>query len=110
MSSLDHLPQLPEFDILVALSKTDPKGYEEVRRQLLRSCIDDAPEAHRPALERLYERIELVHSAARTPMEAVTGASRLMLESCAELREAMNLLVETAVGLQTTVLLRKFRL
>jgi hypothetical protein len=101
---------LPDFDTLVALYKTDPAAYEEVRRRLLRSCIDKAPVSHRPALELIYRRIEKVHADARTPLEAVVGASRLMLDSCSDLRGAMSQLQEATAAMQTAVLLDKFRL
>lgn len=104
------ITQLPEFDTLVALYKRDPQAYEQVRTQLLRACIDNAPACHRPALEIVYQQIEAVRANAATPMEAAVGASRMMLESCAVLRDSLSQLVEATAAMETAVILKKFRL
>lgn len=107
---MNTIMQLPAFDTLVALHAKDPAQYEEFRRQLLQSCIDGAPEIHRASLELLRERIDHARAGAATPIEAAAAASRLMVESCVRLREAMAPLATASAGLQAAVLLSKFRL
>lgn len=102
--------QLPEFDTLVALYESDPNAYEALRANLLRSCIDHAPEIHRAALEELLTRINIVRAEADTPLEAAINASRMMVDSCLRLRTAMGELAGASAALQTAVLLDKFRL
>ncbi len=102
--------KLPQFDVLVALHERDPEAYEELRRQLLRSCVDSAPEMHRAALEQLLERIDIVRAEADTPLEAAVNASRMMVDSCLKLRQAMGELAHANAALQTAVLLDRFRL
>jgi hypothetical protein len=107
---VNPLAQLPPFEALVALHAKDPAAYEEFRRQLLHSCIHSAPEVHRPGLELLRERMDQARAEATTPIEAATAAFRLMVDSCSRLRAAMVPLAEASAGLQTTVLLSRFRL
>jgi len=102
--------KLPQFDVLVALHERDPKAYEVLRLQLLRSCVDSAPEMHRAALENLLDKINVVRAQAGSPLEAAISASRLMIDSCLRLRGAMGELVNASAALQTAVLLDKFRL
>ncbi len=102
--------KLPRFEELVALHEQDPQAYEMLRHQLLRSCVDNAPEIHRAALENLLDRINIVRLEADSPLEAAVNASRMMVDSCLRLREAMGELHSANAALQTTVLLDKFRL
>ena len=107
---MNTLIQLPAFETLVALHAKDPVAYDEFRRQLLQSCIDSAPEVHRPSLEILRERMDDARADAATPIEAAAAASRLMVDSCVRLRAAMAPLANASAGLQTAALLSKFRL
>lgn len=107
---MNSLMQLPAFETLVALHEKDPAAYDEFRRQLLQSCIDSAPEIHRPGLELLRDRMDLARAEAASPIEAAAAASRLMVDSCVRLRAAMVPLANASAGLQTAVLLSKFRL
>jgi hypothetical protein len=101
--------RLPDFNAMVALHQQDPEAFEEFRRHLLRQAIDEAPLAHRARLERLIERIEAVHAAAPTPMEAAVAASRLMQESMAELLSAWGQARYAVAGLQATLVLQRYR-
>lgn len=107
---MNSVMQLPAFETLVALHAKDPAAYEEFRRQLLQACIDSAPAIHRPDMERLRKRMDEVRADAATPVEAAAAASRLMVDSCIRLRAAMAPLASASAGLQTVVLLSKFRL
>ena len=106
---MSPIKKLPTFDMLVALHKQNPDAYEEFRRDLLRSCIDEAPESHQPGLELLYQRIETVRATARAPLEAAASASRLMIDSCLTLRQALGDLVDATAAMQTVLILEKFR-
>lgn len=107
---MNTLMQLPAFETLVALYAKDPAAYEDFRCQLLQSCIDSAPEIHRPGLALLRERMDDARADAVTPIEAAAAASRLMVDSCVRLRAAMAPLATASAGLQTAALLSKFRL
>ena len=107
---MNSVMQLPAFETLVALHAKDPAAYDEFRHQLLQSCIDHAPEIHRPELERLRKRMDEARAEAATPIEAAAAAARLMVDSCVRLRAAMAPLANASAGLQTAVLLSKFRL
>lgn len=102
--------KLPRFDVLVALHEKDPDAYEVLRHHLLRSCVDNAPQIHRAALEDLLDRINIVREEAGSPLEAAISASRMMVDSCLKLRGAMVELANANAALQTVVLLDKFRL
>lgn len=102
--------QVPEFDELVALHQRDPQAFEALRAQLLDETVRTAPAEHRPALEQVRERIELARRSAATPFEAALIASRMMQQSVGHLLGAWKQVRYTAADMQTTLLLRRFRL
>lgn len=101
--------RLPDFDMLVALHRQEPDAFEAFRRHLLREAVNDAPPAHRPALETLLCRIEEAHDAAATPMEAAITASRMMQESVGKLHDAWDQARHAVAGLQTSLILERLR-
>lgn len=102
-------PRLPEFDVLVALHQHDPAAFEAFRRHLLREAVDFAPVEQRPALEGLLERIEEERAKARTPVEAMLGAARMMHESVRQLNEGWQRAREAIAGLQATLVIERAR-
>lgn len=101
--------QLPEFDALMSLYRNDPAAFEQLRKNLLRQAIDDAPLPQRPALEQLLDRIEATRAEAATPMDAVLGATRMMFDSVAELRGAWQLAHYELAGLQAALIIERLR-
>lgn len=101
--------QLPDFDTLMALHQTDPEAFEQFRRKILREAVDEAPAAHRPALERLLSRIETAREHAATPMDAVIAASRMMHDSVGQLQQAWHDAEHAIAGLQATCLIERVR-
>jgi formate dehydrogenase maturation protein FdhE len=101
---------LPDFDTLVALHREDPDAFEELRRQLLNDAIAAAPLHHRPQLEKVLERIEEARNASTSPMESAISASRLMQESLGSLMVAWKKAQYKIAGLQTSLLIEKYRL
>lgn len=101
--------RLPDFNTMVSLHQQDPEAFEHFRHHVLREAVDDAPPSHRALLERLLDRIEAVHVAAATPMDAALAASRMMQESMGELLVSWGKARYAVAGLQTTVLLERFR-
>ena len=100
---------LPDFDVLVALYHHDPEALEDFRRHMLREAVDEAPLQHRPALERLLERIETARAHAATPVEAAAIAFRMMQESVGHLHDGWEQAVEAAAGLQAALIIDRLR-
>ncbi len=100
---------LPDFETLVALHRCDPAAFEAVRSTLLQTCVDDAPLAHRPGLEKLIARMEGVRATAASPLDAAVAAARLMVESVDALHGQLTQLAEATAAWQTAVLLQKLR-
>ena len=100
---------IPDFETLVALHRCDPIAFEAVRHSLLQTCLDEAPAAHRPGLEKLVARMDRARAAAATPAEAAIAAARLMIDSLEALHGQFAELAEATAAWQTTLLLKKLR-
>jgi hypothetical protein len=102
--------RLPDFDVLMSLYRHDPEAFEEFRKHVLREAIDNAPPAHRPALEQVLSRIETARLAAATPMEGALIAFRMMGESLGMLTSAWEEAGRHAVAeLQTSLIIERLR-
>jgi len=82
--------QLPGFDELSHLYKTDPVAFEQLRTELCEQMIENAPERIRQRLRGIQFKIDMTRRKARSPMSACLSLSKLMQESLHELREALN--------------------
>jgi hypothetical protein len=102
-------PRLPEFDVLVALHRHDPEAFEAFRRHILKEAVGYAPLEHRPALEDLLDRIEEERAKARTPMEAVLGATRMMHDSVRQLNDGWQRAREAVADLQAALIIERAR-
>lgn len=100
---------MPDFDTLVSLHQQDPEALETFRRHLLREAVDSAPPAHRPALEKLLERIEAARSSAGSPIEAASIAFHMMRDSVNELHATWDKAMQELAHLQTTMLIERLR-
>jgi hypothetical protein len=99
----------PDFDALVALHRIDPVSFEDVRRSILRAAVDEAPVAHRPALEQLLQRIERARAEAPSPVEAAEGAFRMMCASADRLCDAWEDVRFAVAEWQTAVVIDRVR-
>lgn len=77
---------LPHFDTLVALYREDPVAYAIFRRNLLQECVAEAPDQYQPMLDDLVWRMDAVHEAASSPLEAAAAAMSMMMDSASQMR------------------------
>ena len=78
--------QLPEFDVLVEMARTDPQGLERLRNQLTNQVIDaQDDELKRKRLKGLAFQINMERKRAHTPMAATIKLSEMMCWKLAEL-------------------------
>jgi hypothetical protein len=101
--------RFPDFDALVELHRHDPQSFEEMRRSMLRAAVDEAPVAHRAALEQLLVRIETARAAAATPDQAAQAAFRMMCDSVDDLRCVWERARVLAAEWQTALLIERAR-
>lgn len=81
---------LPNFDTLLKLAKSDPEQLETIRKHLACSTINAAPKYLRPRLRGLQFRIDAARQLAKSPMDACVEISEMMYSSFEELRLALN--------------------
>ena len=81
---------LPDFDTLVQMHKSDPAAFEAFRLKMLQDAVAQAPEKHRPMLEKTVEAIQDARNRAENPLHATILASNLMQESLRTLRAGMR--------------------
>jgi hypothetical protein len=84
------LIELPDFDELVRLYKTDPTAFEQLRRDLCEQLIESAPERMRQRLRGIQFKVDMTRRKARTPLSACLSLSKMMQESLMELQAALN--------------------
>ena len=100
---------LPDFDTLVAMCQKDPNAYEAYRHRLLREAVDNAPEEHRPELEKLLVRIEDARDDAATPEEAARVAFDMMSASVQNLDRGWKRAHYAIAGVQTDLAILRAR-
>jgi hypothetical protein len=101
--------RLPDFSVMMNLHQQDPEAFEAFRRHLLQEAVEKAPPAHRESLKKSVDRMDAVRSVAATPLEAAVAASRMMQEAMDELLNAWTRTRFAVAGLQTTLVLERFR-
>ena len=67
-----------DFDLWSEMARSDPEGFEAMRRAAIDAVIAKAPAANRERLRRLQWRIDQERRLARTPMAACLRISRMM--------------------------------
>lgn len=82
--------RFPGFDTLVSLYQKDPVAYDNLRVRLLIDKVNAAPPERRPALLKTLYKIEAVHKAANSPLEAAIMAYLMLCESSSQLRSAIK--------------------
>ncbi len=76
-------PQRLDFDEWQALARSDPEAFEVMRRRVLQSVIERAPERSRRRLKGLQWRVDQVRRRAVSPMAACISLSDMMWEAFA---------------------------
>lgn len=82
--------ELPDFDTLMAMAKSNPKGLEELRQQYIQHLINNATPALQNRLRGLQFQIDAKRKVSGTPLNACIEISHMMHESFFELRKALN--------------------
>jgi len=82
--------QLPNFDDLVKLAKTDPEALEAFRQQAIEDLINSAPVPHQRRLRGLQFQVDMERQKAKNPLDSCVRISRMMHDSFAKLRDALN--------------------
>lgn len=91
-----HLPvALPCHDDLSRLARDDPTAFEELRRQLIESFIDNASETTKPRLRGIQFRIECLRRISHSALGATVRIYELMWKSFLELNCNCQEFVET---------------
>ncbi len=82
--------EMPSFDEMVRLAKTDPEALERIRLQLIEDTIAEAPEACHRRLRGLQFQIDMERRRAGNPMGACVRISKMMHDSLYTLRQTLN--------------------
>ena len=82
--------EMPTFDEMVRLAKTNPETLENIRRVLIEDLIADAPEYCQRRLRGLQFQIDMERRKAGNPMGACVKISKMMHDSLFQLRETLN--------------------
>ena len=84
-------PDFPDVDALMKAAREDPAALELLRKSMIERLIESAPnEAAQRRLRGLQFRVDVERERAPNPMAACIILSRMMHESLAELREALQ--------------------
>ena len=72
---------IPSFEALVALAKEDPAEFEELRDQLCKQILDQAPEHISRRLHGLQFKINMERQRSKTAIKSCLELSKLMNNS-----------------------------
>lgn len=82
--------ELPDFDTLMELAKTDPEGLEKLRQEHVAAIINSAPPETRRRLQGLQFQIDAQRRIHSSPMAACIKVSQMMYDSFTNLRYLLN--------------------
>lgn len=83
------MPNTKTFDEMVALHQADPAALDAYREQALRALVSEAPEAQRPRLSRLVDKL-LAEPPLPDPLENAARSFRLAQDSYVGLLGALG--------------------
>lgn len=72
---------LPSHDALSRLARDDPQSFENLRLELIESCINGARETIQLRLRQLQFRIDGIRKRSRSPLGAAIKIQALMWDS-----------------------------
>ncbi|BDY05647.1 DUF3135 domain-containing protein [Ferrimonas sp. YFM] len=84
------MTELPTFDEMMHLAKTDPDKLERIRQAAISQTIDQAKASNRGALKALQHRIDLTRERASNPYQSMVEISRMMHDKLDLLNTALN--------------------
>lgn len=84
-----------DFSEWKELARTDPEEFERRRMAVIEGVIASAPPDVQRRLRGIQFRVDMECRKASNPLSATVRLSRLMWESFAELREALNKLTSS---------------
>ena len=73
--------ELPSHELLAKLARDDPDAFESLRRELLDSFIDNAPERLKPRLHGLQFRVDHERRLSRSALGSTVRIYELMWKS-----------------------------
>lgn len=89
------MPELPDFDTLLAMHRDDPDALESLRQRLTSQVIEQAPCEYQRRLAGLQFRINMELRRAGNPTARFLRLSDMMHDSVAELSHCLNHPLET---------------
>lgn len=82
--------ELPPFEELAEMAKSDPEALEQLRQELSEALIASAPESAQARLRGLQFQIDAQRRAAKNPVAACIRISAMMHDSLQQLNDALT--------------------
>ena len=82
---------MPPFEELMHLAKTNPDALEDLRHALVEETIMQAPEHYHRKLRGLQFQIDMERRRATNPMSACIRISKMMHEHLIKLKETLEM-------------------
>ncbi len=74
-----------DFDHWSEIARTDPETFEAMRTNIIRSCIDNAPQDQQQRMRGLQWQVDCLRAQSRNPLSACLKISRMMWETLQKL-------------------------
>ncbi len=84
------ISELPDFDTLMEMAKSNPEGLAKLREQHIQHLIENATPELQNRLRGLQFQIDAKRKISGTPLNACIEISQMMHQSFFELRKALN--------------------
>jgi hypothetical protein len=82
--------ELPPFEELAEMAKSDPEALEQLRQELSEALIASAPESAQARLRGLQFQIDAQRRAAKNPVAACIRISAMMHDSLQQLNRVLQ--------------------
>ncbi|MDR9827734.1 DUF3135 domain-containing protein [Vibrio sp. FNV 38] len=82
--------QLPSFDELVQLAKTDPKAFDQLKKNMCTECIQSSSPKMQKRLQAQQSHIDLIISRSKNPIHANVLLRKELLSQFQKFREALS--------------------
>lgn len=76
-----------DFDHWSEIARTNPETFEAMRTEIIRSCIDHAPEDQQKRMRGLQWQIDCLRDQSRNPLSACLKISRMMWDTLQKLAD-----------------------
>ncbi len=73
------------FDYWSEIARTDPETFETMRTEIIRACIDSAPQDHQQRMRGLQWQIDCLRAQSKNPLSACLKISRMMWDTLQQL-------------------------